>query len=380
MNILIISRELPPIGGGGGNTALNIAKRLVQNNQRILIISMGFSGLPIVEEKQGLLIHRIPCGRKRAHSSDTIEMFRFVIGAVRLGRKLLVAHEVDLIHAHSIVPDGLIAYILGQRTRLPFVVTAHGSDVPGYNPDSFKLLHLIIAPVWNKLVDRAAAVTAPSQYLKRLINTRRRQKPIAVVPNGIDASVLVPARKERSFLIISRLVRRKNYHVFLEALNQIQEPQVVHIVGDGPLLPEMKRLAAAGPQHSVRFHGWLQHGSATWKALYEQSQFFVFPSSNENFPISLLEAQLAGMIVLASDIPGNREALGANALYYESLDATGVFKTITTALTLAPAELESMATIARGRVLQEFSWDALAHIYLEVLKNALVNERSSASP
>jgi len=41
----------------------------------------------------------------------------------------------DLIHAHFIFPDGVLAFLLSRLTGLPYLITAHGSDVPGYNPD-----------------------------------------------------------------------------------------------------------------------------------------------------------------------------------------------------------------------------------------------------
>jgi len=48
-------------------------------------------------------------------------------------------------------PGGIISYILKRFTGLPYVITAHGSDVPDYNPNRFRLLHGCCARCGGKL-------------------------------------------------------------------------------------------------------------------------------------------------------------------------------------------------------------------------------------
>ena len=103
MNLLIISRELPPIGGGAGNAALHLAQHLHQEGNKISLISMGFGGLPASEDCEGLSIYRVESGRKNQHSSNSIEMIRFVIGTVRLGRKI-IAKEYSGDHSQVAEP------------------------------------------------------------------------------------------------------------------------------------------------------------------------------------------------------------------------------------------------------------------------------------
>ena len=60
----------------------------------------------------------------------------------------------DVNHTHFIVPTGLLARLLKSWTGLPFVVTIHGSDVPGYNPDRFGLEHRLLGPLWRWILQR----------------------------------------------------------------------------------------------------------------------------------------------------------------------------------------------------------------------------------
>ena len=139
------------------------------------------------------------------------------------------------------------------------------------------------------------------------------------------------------------------------------------------MLTELKQLAATLSQHAVFFHGWLDNGSAKWRDLYQSSRFFVFPSRNENFPINLLEAQLAGMVTLASDIPGNRAVLGNNGVYFDSLDVSGIFNTLTSVLSRLPDEWSTRTTRARAHVIENYSWKTSSKQHIQLYESLLNN-------
>ena len=137
------------------------------------------------------------------------------------------------------------------------------------------------------------------------------------------------------------------------------------------MLTELKELATDVPQHEVHFHGWLVNGSPEWCELYESCRFFVFPSESENFPINLLEAQLARMVILASDIPGNREVLGNNAVYFKSLDVSGVSRALMSVISCRPEEWDAMTMRAKSRVLEKYSWQSVSLSYLKLFQRTV---------
>lgn len=364
----MICREIPPVGGGAGHVALSLANHLCDKGLSIDIVTMHYGDLPEVESRGDMTIVRVPCQRRNQDSSGLPSMALFLLQGKRRIRTLLQKNRYDLIHAHAIIPDGLLARFACNRSGTPYVLTAHGSDVPGYNPDQYGFTHQLAAKSWRRALEQAAAVVTPSNHLANLIRKQRLEFPVTVIPNGIDVNILNPKEKNQHFLIVSRLVRRKNYHLFLEALAGIKELQKVHIVGQGPMRDELEAIAKKIPQHDIRFHGWLVNGTRPWQELYETSRFFVFPSSSENFPINLLEAQLAGLVVLASDIEGNREVLGEHAVYFSELTSAGIRRTLRDVLRWSDSEYETLGNKARQRVVDNFSWTAIVDSYNRVFE------------
>jgi len=89
-------------------------------------------------------------------------------------------------------------------------------------------------------------------------------------------------------------------------------------------------------------------------ALYRVSDMLLFPSDREGFGLPVLEAGLAGLLVVISDIPPLRELAGRDAVYIHLGDASDVVaKKITTALKRRP-ELQF-----RKKVIKNYAWEAV---------------------
>ncbi len=100
---------------------------------------------------------------------------------------------------------------------------------------------------------------------------------------------------------VGRFASQKNHSflidVFASVLKQ-KENCVLILVGDGPLKEEIERKAKnLGIQNKVKFLGV----RAEIPQLLQMFDIFVFPSFYEGLPVTLIEAQAAGIKVLASD-------------------------------------------------------------------------------
>ena len=78
MNILIVSHEYPPIGGGGANACLYLAKNYAALGHKVTILTARFSELPPEEENNKVHIIRVKALRKKEDKSTFLEMLRLL--------------------------------------------------------------------------------------------------------------------------------------------------------------------------------------------------------------------------------------------------------------------------------------------------------------
>ena len=311
MRILTICHEYPPIGGGGATASEILAERLAGNGHQVDILTAGMRGVARHEFRRGVTIHRAPSWRRRRHYSTTIELATWIVPALRLGAMLARQHDYDLIHCHFIVPGGVVAAILARQFKLPLVLTAHGSDVPGYNPDRFGRTHRLIGHGWSRILASSAALTVPSAYLAGLLATAT-ERPITIIPNPFEPLLDEPIEtRADQILVATRLVERKGVQTLLAALDGLTTGYEVVVAGDGPYL-EPLRTMARDRDVPTRFLGFVSR--AELGRHYATARIFAFPSVQENFPMVLLEAMAHGCAVVTTTAPGCAEVVGDAAL------------------------------------------------------------------
>lgn len=370
MKILTLCNEFPPVGGGGAQVAAGLSRQLVRMGHQVDLVTMGFGKLPVESETDGVRVLRVPCGRRRAYYCAMSEAARYVAAASALLRRLLRTQRYNVIHAHFIFPDGFLAWRAHQASGLAYVITAHGSDVAGYNPHRFKLAHKLLAPLWRRVVEGASAVICPSGRLQDLVRRQSARAKTLSVPNGIDAAVFrAPAEPRRDqILVVTRMLERKGIQYLIEAINGFRRDWEVHIVGDGPYLPAL-RAAAERQAASVKFWGWMDNASPELKRLYETSRIFVLPSEAENFPIVLLEAMASGLAIITTKDTGCAEVIGDAGLLIPARNAAAI-KTALQQLTENPQRCQALGQAARRRLEEHFSWPVVARRYVEIYQQA----------
>lgn len=364
MRIAMVCREMPPIGGGAGTVALQLARELVVAGHEVTFFTMQFGSQPLEELIDGVRAVRIPCGRRSITGARLVEMIRFLRSARHLLRMEHQARPFDVVHAHSILPEGAVASMRGLQART--IITAHGSDVPGHNPNRYGFVHHLTSPWWRATVHRTDAVTAPSEYLAGLIRRRAPDCHVHIIPNGIDGDLFDASDERSGMLIVARLIAAKNVDIALQAMRGLPSTRV-DVVGDGPELPRLRAVAATLEEHDIRFHGWLEHGSTGWRKVYENSRFFVSMSSRENFPVNLLEAQAAELTTIASDIPGHREVLGEEAEFVP-INVESLRMRLHSLMNEPPESLNERGRLGRSRVVAEFLWSKIREDFVRLYR------------
>ncbi len=298
-----------------------------------------------------------------------------------------------LVHMHFLDDWRLDRPALGER---PLVISTWGSDV--MSPDESPDVHHRKAGLLQ-LADRVTATTpllaqATARYAGLAFAS------IAVIPFGVDVARFVVGRagepttagwrpsqaaapaalnadRPPTVGFLKHLRPTYGPDVLLRAfrlvLDRVTDARLL-IVGEGPMRSDLEALAAELKiSHAVEWCGAIGHEEVP--AAYAAMDVYVMPSRQEAFGVTALEAQAAGVPVVASDLPGVRQAVapdaGASALLVPPEDPAALADAILRLL--ADRDLrQRMGLAGRQFVADHFQWsqcvDRMTALYETLLE------------
>lgn len=224
----------------------------------------------------------------------------------------------DVLHAHSPLTVGLLAYITASARSLPLIYTYHTS-ITDYT-------HYIKVVGGTPVIRRAARwfstattnlgsqIVVPSPKFKRMLLTQKVRRPIHVIPNGIDLSSFqkagTPGRFRHSLglsadahllLYVGRLGAEKRVDFLIEAFARVAaRDDRAHFVlaGDGNARSKLEAQAAAtGFGGRIRFLGILNRSELP--DLLHDADVFLSASTTETQCLAMVEAIASGLPVVA---------------------------------------------------------------------------------
>jgi colanic acid/amylovoran biosynthesis glycosyltransferase len=225
----------------------------------------------------------------------------------RLANLCRVSKHYDVVHVHF-GPVGNSFRFTRELWRAPFLVSFHGYD--------FTTVPLKQGQeVYKKLFPTSDLVTVNCDFMgQRLQLLGCPPAKIRKLSYGIDLDKfpfhprLPPGDDLVRIVTVARLVEKKGVEYVLRAFAQVRlkHPKVRYdIIGDGPLRDSLHQLACELRVNDiVQFHGALNSNAV--RALLDQAHLFVLASvtaqdgDQEGTPVSLLEAQAAGLPVIST--------------------------------------------------------------------------------
>ena len=311
MKILVLIHEFPPVGGGGGRVARDLALGLAARGHQLHILTARLDGLPLLEDMAGVRIQRVGRQRKAAFRAELMEMMRYDLAVLRAGRQIIRDWQPDLIHAHFAVPAGAAAFALSKLTGVPYVLTAHLGDVPGAVPEKtdrwFKWIYPFTPPIWRG----AARVVAVSEFTRRLAQ-QHYDVPIEVIPNGVELASLPsasarPAGSPPRIVFAGRFMEQKNPSDLVQALARLRDcPWQCAMLGDGPLLEAVRgEVDKSGLAERFWLPGWVTPEHVL--AEFARSDILALPSRSEGLSVVGVQALGMGLAIVASSAGGNLE-------------------------------------------------------------------------
>jgi glycogen synthase len=326
MRALILSWEYPPlIEGGLARHVRKLAESLPERDVDVHVLARGREEDPLEEERGGVTIHRV---REPKRPRDLGE---FVAWIEHMNADMLAAgvevgdgFDFDVVHGH----DWLVASAgdhLAKRFRAPLVVTIHATEYGRHQGWIDKHPQSYIHGVERWMANRAERVITCSAYMREHVSDiyGLEEERVAVIPNGIDPSELVPVddldalrarfagRDELLVLLVGRLVYEKGFQLALEALPGLIE-RVGNVrfmvAGSGTAEEELRHQAhELGLDDYGSFLGWI--GDDVLHSLYRIADLTVVPSIYEPFGLVALEAMASGCPCLVADTGGLREVV-----------------------------------------------------------------------
>jgi glycosyltransferase involved in cell wall biosynthesis len=208
---------------------------------------------------------------------------------------------------------GLLGRLASLLTRQRVIYTVHGVSFAPGNGRSL-LLNFFLKSSESLLSWCTSSIIAVSNLDKQLLLSLGVSPARVVrVYNGVDDQSqdldcdLPSGFSPDSINLISvaRLAPQKDHATLLHAFAMLDcRDFLLHIVGDGPLLPPLRSLAQElGVEDRVFFHG--EHCCVS--PFYRHADVFVLASHYEGFPMSTLEALSFSLPVVVSDVGGSRE-------------------------------------------------------------------------
>lgn len=260
---------------------------------------------------EGFTVHGVPMAR----SFSPLAQYRAFVALIRLIRQ----EKPDLVHGHMPI-SGLLARCAGRLCGVRIVAyTCHGFLFNQPGSWRRRMLSLVLEWAAGRITDLYMTVSREEARDARRLHLNRH--PIAI-GNGRDPDRYHPDPATRArvrselgvpeerpvVIVVSRLVRHKGHPELLRAMEDVPDAEL-WVVGERLPSDHGADLTAAferardrlGPR--LRMLGYREDVPDLLKA----ADIFALPSHFEGLPMSVIEAMLTGLPVVATDVRGPRE-------------------------------------------------------------------------
>lgn len=300
---------------------------------------------------------------------------------------LIISIKPDLIHAHWLIPQGLLAAFMKRLFGIRVLVTAHGSDVNGLRRKIFIWLKKYVVKNTDCIVTVSKAV---ADVLAKDVSASFTTE---IIPMGVDSELFSPQRRDDSIrklynisgpflLFVGRLTEVKGVQYLIDAVaivrNEIPDVKLL-IIGHGELEGELrKRVEILNMTDNIVFVGGLANRDLP--KYYASADIFIGPSittvdgHSEGFGLTFVEAAMSGCILIGTKVGG----------------IEGIIQEGRTGFLISPGNIEELArTILhvikkfhtlnemriRGREVasDEFEWNIMSFKYKTLMKNIVLS-------
>jgi glycosyltransferase involved in cell wall biosynthesis len=281
--------------------------------------------------------------------------------------KIIAEVKPDIIHTHTFKAGYVIRM---KRQPVPVVHTFHGHLLDDPEFSGFK--SKIIVELERKFAKSSAKlVTVGRRVADELLEQKIGYRAQFVnIPPGVVAVHVTPKAQALANLNlegngapivgwIARVTGVKNPMRALEVADALPDTRFV-MAGGGDQLEQIKAAAPA----NVSVIGWADAAD-----LFGASDIILSTSENEGMPVALIEAQLAGKPVVATDVGSVSEVILNHETGIITNKNAGSIASAIESLILDKTTREEMGRLAIARAQALFSVDRMINAHIELYKS-----------
>lgn len=301
--------------------------------------------------------------------------------------------------------------IVAEQTLLPYLVKKAKVDVlwsPGYtapawcpcpqvvtvpdlqyksHPEDMSLLERKVIDVLVKVsCKQSDAIITISEFSRQEVVRYKFASPpkVTSVHLGVDKSFANAVKKEEVVESVTSLLSRekpyilcvahtyphKNVHLLVEAYGSIQEeiPHDLVLVGKARRGEDLVCDSLNKVNDATRVHRLQGLDFQSLKYVFQKADFFVLPSAYEGFGLPVLEAMMAGILVVTSKKASLPEVGGDNVLYCDPLTVENLAVSLGIASRMDPQEKKKIQDAARTSAAL-FTWEKTAGETMDILQD-----------
>lgn len=323
IKLLMLTHNYPRFSGDYAGVFLSLlAKKLHLFNIEPIILAPHAPGLKEYEEIDGVKVYRF---RYAQDEKEIIaykgNMHKLVLGSVNgifQFRQFLKAFEqnaleiiekekIDIIAGHWLVPAGLVMKSLSKKTKLPMILSSHGTDI--------RLMRKYFSVLYRYLKKFCLTLktwTVVSTFLQNgiLSMDKRLLRVLEILPMPHDETIFYKddsVERDANLLVsVTRFTEQKRVDKLVQAFALVSEKNdflKLQIYGTGQLQPEIESLIdTLGLKDKISIHAPLPQQKL--RNIYNRASIVILNSYEEGFGLALSESMLCGAAVIGTDSGG----------------------------------------------------------------------------
>ncbi|MCG1265168.1 glycosyltransferase family 4 protein [Staphylococcus epidermidis] len=238
-----------------------------------------------------------------------LNKFDSILSLKRLSKsyKYLKKHvdfkQINIIHAHTMTNDGLLALKLHAKYKIPYILTIRNTDINF----TLKYKKHLKKHFYDVIMNAKKIVFPNHSYKKKLLrafkgndNLNEKLKRSTIIPNGIDKlwinSSMISSKKldkdSVKILFVGRIYSNKNLHNLLSALEVYKNCELT-IVGN---IVDDKYFSNLNKKYKLNYLG--PKSKEELIEVMNEHDIFAMPSFNETFGLVYIEALSRNLPIL----------------------------------------------------------------------------------